>query len=125
MISIQLYAFGQITPDTSMQNKPDSTMLVSPDTTAQTFTNEKPSANQEVYKLKAASDIPVIAIGTGWSLYAFTKIYSKDKSSVEKILSLNKNDINSFDRRAADVYHPKADDIADILFITLCLYLLF
>lgn len=116
MISIQLYAIGQTTADTSMQNKPDSTMLVTPDSTVQPFTNEKPSANQEVYKLKAASDIPIIAIGTGWSLYAFTKIYSKDKSSEETILSLNKNDINSFDRRAADVYHPKADEIADMLF---------
>ncbi|HRO70250.1 MAG TPA: phosphatase PAP2 family protein [Chitinophagaceae bacterium] len=70
----------------------------------------------EVYKLKTASDIPVTAIGTGWSLYAFSRIYSKDRSSVEKILSLDKNNIPSFDRRGASVYHPKADNVGDMLF---------
>lgn len=70
----------------------------------------------EVYKLKPASDIPVTAIGTGWSLYAFSRIYSKDRSSVEKILSLDKNNIPSFDRRGASVYHPKADNVGDMLF---------
>jgi len=121
LIGIQVYAFGQI-PDTSMQNRPDSSLKNSPDTiiqidtAIQIFTNEKLSENQEVYKLKAASDIPIIAIGTGWSLYAFTKIYSKDKSSEEKIFSLNKNNIPSFDRRGADVYHPKANEIGDPLF---------
>ncbi len=70
----------------------------------------------EVYKLKPASDIPITAIGTGWSLYAFTKIYSKDRSPVEKILSLDKNNIPSFDRRGASVYHPKADNLGDLLF---------
>lgn len=116
MVSIQAYAFTQTTPDTSMQTRPDSTIQVNPDSTVQPFTNEKPSANGEVYKLKAASDIPIIAIGTGWSLYAFTKIYSKDKSNEETILSLNKNDINSFDRHGADVFHPKASETADMIF---------
>lgn len=113
-VSIQLYAFGQITPDTSMRNRTDSIIL--PDTTVQIFTDKTIPHSQEVYQLKAASDIPIIAIGTGWSLYAFTKIYSKDKSSEEKILSLDKNDIPSFDRHGADVFHPKANETGDILF---------
>lgn len=116
MISIQLYAFGQITPDTSMQNKQDSTIQSAQDTSVQAFPGKAIAHNQEVYKLRAASDIPVTAIGTGWSLYAFTKIYSKDKSSEEKILSLDKNDIPSFDRHGADVYHPKASEVANTLF---------
>jgi membrane-associated phospholipid phosphatase len=116
LTGIQLYAIGQITPDTSMQNRQDSTIQPAPDTTVQTFTDKTIPHNQEVYKLKAASDIPITAIGTGWSLYAFTKIYSKDRSSEEKILSLDKNDIPSFDRRGAEVYHPKADELGDMLF---------
>ncbi len=118
MISMQLHAFGQTTPDTTMNAQPDSVMQTDADTTAPpaTLTQEKPPYSDEVYKLKAASDIPVIAIGTGWSLYAFTKIYSKDKSNEETILSLNKNDINSFDRHGADVFHPKASDHADMIF---------
>ena len=34
----------------------------------------------QVYKLKSAVDIPVFAVGAGWSGYAFTKIYSKERS---------------------------------------------
>jgi membrane-associated phospholipid phosphatase len=116
LAAIQLYAFGQVTPDTSIHSKPDSTIQPALDTTVQTLTDKTIPHNHEVYKLKAASDIPIITIGTGWSLYAFTKIYSKDRSSEEKILSLDKNDIPSFDRRGADVYHPKADELGDMLF---------
>ena len=39
----------------------------------------------KIYKLRPGSDIPITAIGTGWSLYAFTKIYSKERSSEEDI----------------------------------------
>lgn len=79
------------------------------------FTNSN-DGSDEVYRLKPASDIPITAIGTGWSLYAFSKIYSKDKSSVDKILSLDKSNIPSFDRHGAGVYHPKADNVGDMLF---------
>src|SRR6476620_6378777 len=68
---------------------------------------------QPVYKLKPAVDIPVTAIGAGWSMYAFTKIYSKDPSTVEEIESLRKEDINGFDRWAADVYSEKAANTSD------------
>lgn len=71
---------------------------------------------QPVYKLKPAVDIPVTAIGAGWSLYAFTKIYSKDPSTVEEIESLRKEDINGFDRWAADVYSEKAANSSDYFF---------
>ena len=81
MMSIQLYAFGQITPDTSMRNRRDSTIQPGPTTTVQTFADKTISHSGEVYKLKAASDLPITVIGTGWSLYAFSKIYNKDRSS--------------------------------------------
>ena len=100
LVGIQFYAIGQNSPDSSVQ----------------VFADEKLPDSKEVYKLKAASDIPIIAIGTGWSLYAFSKIYSKDKSTEQKILSLDKNNIPSFDRHGADVYHEKANDIGDLLF---------
>ena len=109
LAGLQLYSFGQ--------NNPDSSSLQIHDTVrSQQILNEKFKTNRRVYKIKPASDIPITAIGTGWSLYAFSKIYSKDKSSVEKILSLDKNNIPSFDRRGADVYHPKADETGDMIF---------
>jgi membrane-associated phospholipid phosphatase len=70
----------------------------------------------EVYHLKPAIDIPIIAAAGGWSYYALSKIYKKDSSSAEDILSLNKNNLNGFDRWAADVYHPGAEAQSDKLF---------
>jgi membrane-associated phospholipid phosphatase len=76
---------------------------------------EKP-AKVEVYKLNPAVDIPVTATGTLWSLYAFTKIYSKDPSNEEAILALNKNDVNGFDRWGIRPYSKKLDDLSYIPF---------
>src|SRR5687767_1402183 len=72
--------------------------------------------DQEVYKLKPIVDIPVIAVGAGWSMYAFTKIYSKDRIPVETVRNLSKEDVNSFDRWAAGKSSEKAADASDLLF---------
>src|SRR5688572_29780630 len=69
-----------------------------------------------VYKLKPAVDIPVVAVGAGWSLYAFTQIYSKTPSTQEEILELNVNDINSFDRRAVRPFDESIDAASYIPF---------
>jgi membrane-associated phospholipid phosphatase len=74
---------------------------------------EKP---KEVYKINPGVDIPVTATGTLWSLYAFTKIYSKDPSNDETILALNKSDVNGFDRWAIRPYSKKIDNISYIPF---------
>ena len=109
LAGIQLYSFGQNNPDSSSSQIADTI-------SNQAIKNEKFKGSRRVYKLKPACDIPITAIGAGWSLYAFSKIYSKDKSPVEKILSLDKNNIPSFDRKGADVYHPKADETGDMIF---------
>jgi membrane-associated phospholipid phosphatase len=77
---------------------------------------EIPEKPGEVYKLNPGVDIPVTATGTLWSLYAFTKIYSKDPSNEETILALNKSDVNGFDRWAIRPYSKKLDDISYIPF---------
>lgn len=76
-------------------------------------TNQKPVP---VYQLKPAIDIPITAAGTAWSLYAFTKIYSKDPSSAEQISALKKSDVNGFDRWGIRPYNKKADDLSYIPF---------
>ena len=73
-------------------------------------------SNEPVYRLKPAVDIPVTAAGAGWSIYAFSKIYDKDPSSAEHILSLRKEDINGFDRWAADTYSEKAATASNSFF---------
>ncbi|HEX6431436.1 MAG TPA: phosphatase PAP2 family protein [Niastella sp.] len=71
---------------------------------------------KEVYTLKPGVDIPVTAIGTAWSLYAFTQIYSKDPSDPESILALKKSDVNGFDRWGIRPYSKKLDDISYLPF---------
>ena len=82
---------------------------------AKIFPDEKVSVDP-VYRLKASRDIPVFAVGAAWSGYAFTKIYSKDRSSVDKILSLDKNDINGFDRWAVRPYSEKFGNHSNLIF---------
>jgi membrane-associated phospholipid phosphatase len=77
---------------------------------------EKKERPKEVYTLKPGVDIPVTAIGTAWSLYAFTKIYSKDPSNEEAVLALNKTDVNGFDRWGIRPHNKKVDDISYIPF---------
>ena len=70
----------------------------------------------KVYQFKPAVDIPLTAIGTGWSLYAFTVIYNKDTSTTQQILALDRNDITPFNRSAIDHYSEEAQKAGDLLF---------
>jgi membrane-associated phospholipid phosphatase len=72
--------------------------------------------NTEVYKLKPSVDVPLVLAAGGWSYYALSKIYKKDSSSIEDVKMLDRNDINGFDRWAADVYHPDAEYASDKVF---------
>lgn len=83
------------------------------------ITDPQPSLSEATdpgYKINPAVDIPVTAIGAGWSAFAFTKIYGKDPSTPEQILSLNKDDLNSFDRWAAGKHNKDADKASNYLF---------
>ncbi len=62
-----------------------------------------------VYIIKPAIDYPLTAVGTGWTLYAFTQIYSKDKSTEAQINALRKDDIGKINRWAIRPYSEKAD----------------
>jgi len=70
----------------------------------------------EVYRLKPGVDIPLTAIGTGWTLYAFTKIYSKDTTPASRVMSLRKTDVAGINRFGVDLYSPKAFDASNMFF---------
>lgn len=101
--------YGQIdtTPAVSLTSLPDPNAPV---------VHPEKNNDEPVYKLKPAIDIPLTAATAGWSLYGFSQIYSKDKSSEETIRNLRKSDINGFDRWGADVYHEKAEKVSDYFF---------
>lgn len=69
-----------------------------------------------IYKINKTVDIPITAVGAAWSLYAFSKIYSKDPTPLAEIKALDKNDINSLDRWAAGMHDPGADKTSNYLF---------
>jgi len=69
-----------------------------------------------VYQLNPTVDVPVIAVGTGWSLYAFTKIYKKGASTEQQILGLKTSDINAFDRGGVHPYSQSLDNISYVPF---------
>ena len=111
-IIMHLYFFAQ---DDSLRVSGNDT-LRSPDTSIEKFPIVKSSKSQPVYKLKPSVDIPVFAVTAGWSAYAFTKIYSKDTSTMEKIMSLNVNDINGFDRWAVRPYSESIGNVSNYIF---------
>jgi membrane-associated phospholipid phosphatase len=63
----------------------------------------------QIYKLKPIVDIPIIAVGTLWSIYAFTKIYNKTPPTVSEIDNLKTIDINVIDRCAIYPYSESLD----------------
>ena len=75
-----------------------------------------PADPDKIYHLNLYTDIPVTAVGAGWSAFAFQKIYDKSNSSVEDIRKLNKNDLNGLDRWAAGMHSESATAASDYLF---------
>ncbi|HLG36130.1 MAG TPA: phosphatase PAP2 family protein [Bacteroidia bacterium] len=71
---------------------------------------------EQIYTLKPGVDIQIIAVGTVFSLYAFTVIYDKAPSTAEEINSLKVSDINSFDRWSIYPYKDETHLISAIQF---------
>jgi membrane-associated phospholipid phosphatase len=67
---------------------------------------------EQVYKLKLGVDIPIITVGTGWSLYAFTKIYNKPHPDTMQVQSLNSYNINALDRGMMYPYSKSMNDVS-------------
>jgi len=115
-VSVMLTSLLRAQNDTIRVSPPDSVIDVDADVTGDSAGSNLPTLTAEkkqpIYKLKPAVDIPIFVVGAGWSGYAFTKIYSKPHSSEEQILSLNKDDINGFDRWAVRPFSESADRIS-------------
>jgi len=65
---------------------------------------------KSVCKLNPIVDVPIVAIGGGWSGYLLVdKLYKKSPSTQEQILSLTSANINAFDRRWVYPYNATLD----------------
>ena len=103
---LNLYLYAQT--DTTFRVPEDSPAVIVP----MPEIKKAPLERVDVYKIKPAVDIPLTVAAGGWSLYAFTQIYSKPRSSEEEILALKVSDINSFDRRAVRPFSESLDEIS-------------
>jgi len=72
--------------------------------------------SQPVYKIRPWIDIPVTLIGDGLSLNGMRIIYGRDTIPQSEILTLDKNNINRFDRPIANNYSEKAKSASDLFF---------
>lgn len=70
------------------------------------------------HKLHYAVDIPLTAACTGWTVFAFQRIYDKAPSDVADVAALNKDDLNKLDRWAAGMHDEKAAATSDYFFYT-------
>src|SRR3982751_1997153 len=87
--------------DTTMK-APDT--VVSVNEPVKSIVPDKPSSDQQHYKLNLAVDIPVTAITTGTTLYGFSKIYNKERLTPEEVAGLDPRNVNRFDRSATKHY---------------------
>src|SRR5690349_15474194 len=78
--------------------------------------DESPKKAGPVYKLKPAIDIPITAVTTATTLFGFSKIYNKDRLTVDEVESLDPRNVNRFDRSATRHYSEKATKVANLLF---------
>jgi membrane-associated phospholipid phosphatase len=74
------------------------------------------SSKQPVYKLNLPVDLPITAITTGVTIFGFSKIYNKDKVTLEEVNSLNPKNVNRFDRSAIKHYNESATKAGDYIF---------
>jgi membrane-associated phospholipid phosphatase len=69
----------------------------------------QPDTGKKIYRMKNSIDIPLTAVGVGWSVYCMTKVYNKPGSTDEQVLNLNKNNVNAFDRNWIYGYNATLD----------------
>lgn len=96
--AMTLYVYSNAQEDSLKIAMNDSTIFR--DTIGANSSVKRSFLKQPVYKLKPGVDVPIVAVGAGWSGYAFTQIYSKDRSTEQQISELDIKDINGFDRWA-------------------------
>ena len=96
--------------------KTTSTVIVPKDSIKIANKNGDGDQKRSVFKLNAKTDIPITVLSAGWSVYCMTKVYNKGASDSGQILSLNKNNINAFDRWDVRPYNGNLDKTSYIPF---------
>jgi membrane-associated phospholipid phosphatase len=70
------------------------------------------NGDEQVYKINPAVDIPIVAVGSVWSVYALSKVYTKTPPTVAEVQALNKDNIPAFDRWSIYPYNDKLEKLS-------------
>ena len=81
-----------------------------------TFGNETAIKNTSIYKIKPWIDIPLTVAFDAWSFYGMSVIYGRDAIPESEILTLDKNNVNRFDRPITGNYSLTAKAASDKFF---------
>ncbi|WP_378186192.1 phosphatase PAP2 family protein [Aquimarina sp. W85] len=71
---------------------------------------------QHRYNYNFKYELPITAVAAGITLYNFTQIYSKDRVPNERVMSIDRANVNRFDRGAAGNFDEDAEKISDMIF---------
>jgi membrane-associated phospholipid phosphatase len=114
---VALFVFESVVAqDTTVVSKDTLVSINEPVATDSIAVQAFPSKKEPVYKIKPWIDIPVTAVTTGISLMGFSKIYSKDRLTMEELSSLDRNNVPRFDRSALDKFNEKFSKVGDYFF---------
>jgi membrane-associated phospholipid phosphatase len=118
IVCFSLFAKAQqLDPPDSLPAVAPAQLSISADTIADsTNVLKEKKAALKLYHFRPAADIPLVALTAGWSAFAFTKIYSKDPSTEQEIMNLDRNDIPAIDRWAAGMSDENADANSNYFF---------
>jgi len=72
--------------------------------------------SEHMYNIKPWIDIPATVVFAAVSVNGFRIIYGRDSIDAGTVLSLNRNDVNSFDRPVTYNYSEKAKNTSDLFF---------
>jgi membrane-associated phospholipid phosphatase len=68
------------------------------------------------YRIRPSVDIPLVVGGSALDLYNFGRISKRDETSIDKLNSLNKNDLNFIDRWGLHPYSHSIDKLSYVPF---------
>ena len=116
LVALFMYGTG-IAQDTTLVATDTTVMTINESATTESIVTQTfPAKKEPIYKINPWVDYPLTAVTTATTLYGFSKIYSKDRLTLEELSSLNPKNVNRFDRSATKQFNESASKVGDYLF---------
>jgi membrane-associated phospholipid phosphatase len=110
------YVTAQTADDSNFIKPPDSSLVKMQPMNTVENTGRGHRYEGQPYKIKPLLDIPLTAAGVAWTLYGFSVVYNRDSVTAAELATLDRNNVNSFDRGTTKNYNEKIRHISDQFF---------